>query len=92
MKYQNLFSGKNKKNISNCRLLKILPGVLSVKFNQQHYDKESACKYCPFYTPANDSGGVVWFYVGHLCVCLAVHIFKPFPDDNLGGKYQSIFT
>ena len=31
MKYQNLFSGKNKKNISKCRLLKILPRVLSVK-------------------------------------------------------------
>ena len=30
MKYQKLFSGKNKKNISNCRLLKILPRVLSV--------------------------------------------------------------
>ena len=30
MKYQNLFSGKNKKNISKCRLLKILPRVLSV--------------------------------------------------------------
>ena len=26
----NLFSGKNKKNISVCRLLKILPRVLSV--------------------------------------------------------------
>ena len=31
MKYQILFSGKNKKNISKCRLLKILPRVLSVK-------------------------------------------------------------
>ena len=31
MKCQNLFSGKNKKNISKCRLLKILPRVLSVK-------------------------------------------------------------
>ena len=30
MKYQNLFSGKEKKNISLCRLLKILPTVLSV--------------------------------------------------------------
>ena len=28
-----LFSGKNKKNISKCRLLKILPRVLSVKFS-----------------------------------------------------------
>ena len=31
MKCQILFSGKNKKNISKCRLLKILPRVLSVK-------------------------------------------------------------
>ena len=31
MKCQILFSGKNMKNISKCRLLKILPRVLSVK-------------------------------------------------------------
>ena len=31
MNCQILFSGKNKKNISKCRLLKILPRVLSVK-------------------------------------------------------------
>ena len=31
MKCQILFSGKNKKNISKCRLLKILPRVLSIK-------------------------------------------------------------
>ena len=31
MKCQNLFSGKNKKNISKCRLLKFLPRVLSGK-------------------------------------------------------------
>ena len=31
MKSQILFSGKNKKNISKCHLLKILPRVLSVK-------------------------------------------------------------
>ena len=44
MKCQNLFSGKNKKNISKCRLLKILPRVLSVKslmlgkiFSRQHF-------------------------------------------------------
>ena len=33
MKCQILFSGKNKKNISKCRLLKILPRVLSVNAN-----------------------------------------------------------
>ena len=31
MKSQNLFSEKNKKNISVCHLLKILPRVLSIK-------------------------------------------------------------
>ena len=31
MKCQILFSGENMKNISKCRLLKILPRVLSVK-------------------------------------------------------------
>ena len=31
MKCHILFSGKNKKNISKCRLLKILPRVLSVE-------------------------------------------------------------
>ena len=31
MKCQILFSGKNKKNISKCGLLKILPRMLSVK-------------------------------------------------------------
>ena len=39
MKCQILFSGKNKKNISKCRLLKILPRVLSVK----HSDTSSVC-------------------------------------------------
>ena len=34
MKCQNLFSGKNKKNISVCCLLKILPRVLSVNGNR----------------------------------------------------------
>ena len=33
MKCQILFSGKNKKNILKCRLLQILPRVLSVNIN-----------------------------------------------------------
>ena len=33
MECQILFSGKNKKNISKCLLLKILPRVLSVKLS-----------------------------------------------------------
>ena len=31
IKCQNLFSGKNKKNVSVCHLLKILPSMLSIK-------------------------------------------------------------
>ena len=34
MKFQSLFSGKNKKNISECRLLKILSSMQSVKRNE----------------------------------------------------------
>ena len=34
MKYHILFSEKNKKNISKCHLLKILPRVLSVNIIQ----------------------------------------------------------
>ena len=37
MKYQILFSGKNKKNISKCRLLKILPGILSVNLSSANF-------------------------------------------------------
>ena len=46
MKCQNLFSGKNKKNISICFLLKILPRVLSVAWNlpyihPKHWDRQA---------------------------------------------------
>ena len=44
MKFQNLFSSKNKKSIPKCHLLKILPKVLSVNtcilildISNQHY-------------------------------------------------------
>ena len=40
MKCQILFSGTNKKNISKCRLLKILPRVLSVR---SFYAAEESC-------------------------------------------------
>ena len=40
MKCQILFSGKNKKNISKCRLLKILPRVLSVKVNEERQETD----------------------------------------------------
>ena len=38
-----------------------------------------------FYTMPDDSGGVLWFHLGHP----SVHI--SFPDDNL-SKHQWIFT
>ena len=43
--------------------------------------------------PHHDSGGVLWFHVGHLCVCPTVcpsihpSVHFLFPDDNL-SKYQ----
>ena len=44
MKYQKLFSGKNKKNISKCRLLKILLRVLSVKWICSKFGKDLLCQ------------------------------------------------
>ena len=48
MKFQILFSGGNKKNISNCRLLKVLPRVLCVKQNKVQY------WFSLLYEPAHD--------------------------------------
>ena len=48
----------------------------------------------PFYTPAHDSGGVLWFHGGRPCVRLSVvrpSVRISFPDDNL-SKHQWIFT
>ena len=57
MKCQILFSGKNKKNISKCRLLKILPRVLSVKYIlfliiivESKYIKNYFVTVCTFYS------------------------------------------
>ena len=44
MKCQILFSGKNKKNISKCRLLKILPRVLSVNGTELMHSTNIAVK------------------------------------------------
>ena len=50
MKCQILFSGKNKKNISKCRLLKILPRVLSVNTQEvtflAHLSRSLKVSYC----------------------------------------------
>ena len=42
------------------------------------------------HTHTHDSGGVLWFQVGRLCVCPSVSRIL-FPDDNL-SKHQWIFT
>ena len=47
MKCQILFSGKNKKNISKCRLLKILPRVLSVKSRKYEINLAERRVYMP---------------------------------------------
>ena len=46
-----------------------------------------------FYTPSHNSGGVLWFHVGHPCVRPSVRpsVRFLFPDDNL-SKLQWIFT
>ena len=46
-----------------------------------------------FYTPPHDSGGVLWFHFGLLCVCPSVRTSAhfSFPDDNF-SKHQWIFT
>ena len=38
MKFQILFSGKNKKDISKCRLLESLPRVLRVRYHSDSAD------------------------------------------------------
>ena len=45
MKCHILFSGKNKKSISKCRLLKILPRVLSVKECKTYVKRPCGQKY-----------------------------------------------
>ena len=42
-----------------------------------------------FYIPPHNSGGVLWFHVGRLCVHPSVRF--SFPDDNL-SKHQWVFT
>ena len=46
MKCQNLFSGENKKNISVCRLLTILPRVLGIKSQFYVYSSLRHLRYC----------------------------------------------
>ena len=55
MKCHILFSEKNKKNISKCRLLKILPRVLSVKLKSNSL----TVKITTYYVPTGDFGLVV---------------------------------
>ena len=47
MQCQILFSGKNKKNISKCRLLKILPRVLSVNRITNSVNADETAHYEP---------------------------------------------
>ena len=48
IKYQILFSGKNKKNISKCHLLEVLPRVISMKVSYIYgtYMFASTCFFC----------------------------------------------
>ena len=55
MKCQILFSEKNKKNISKCRLLKILPRVLSVKLDGRVIQKGKLNAVASYRSPENRS-------------------------------------
>ena len=53
-------------------------------------NKNHNCVLPTFYTPPHNSGRVLWFHIGHPCVCPSVRpsvvrssVCFSFPDDNL---------
>ena len=83
MKCLILFPGKNKKSISKCRLLKNLPGVLSVNFfffffflvNNEHFNIVQSQHFIYF------SENRIWYFI---------QIF--FSEDNLQKKSRILFS
>ena len=73
MKCQILFSGKNKKNISKCRLLKILPRVLSVNFFIQVLYRYALNKTC---------------HVSHSNHLKSFFCINPYHDENSFSRRQ----
>ena len=65
------------------------------------YSISGYCSIYHFYTPPHNSGGVLWFHVGHPCVCPSIYqsgilpsvlpsVHFSFPDDNL-SKHQWMY-
>ena len=59
-----------------------------VKLKQIISDNEIMTRYSLFetisyYTPPNDSGGVLWFHVGCPCVCLSICLSVEHQSDHL---------
>ena len=75
MKYQILFSGKNKKNISKCRLLKILPRVLSVNYDRVAIIRNKIY-FCRFYGCVNADEPLTNVAYSHLVLALFSFITK----------------
>ena len=58
------------------------------------FDEDILNLFHTFYTPPHDSGRVLWFHVGRLCICTFTHLSSvcmSFLNDNL-SKHQWIFT
>ena len=77
MKCQILFSGKNKKNISKCRLLKILPRVLSVNLRHRVAALAAPCETCLFLRSS--------------CACANFHpgLCSPFSHSVVSNDFDS---
>ena len=67
MKYQNLFSGEIEKNISICRLLKILPRVLSVNISF-FVSLNTACLVFVLIFPENSVPGIFLIFPETECL------------------------
>ena len=70
MKCQSLFSEKNKKNISKCQLLKLLPSILIVK-EWFHSVPIS------LYLPEPDTSFFLSLVMSQLCIVLRGTVFYP---------------
>ena len=73
-KKQILFSWKNKKNISKCRLLKILPGVLSVNVCTNK-SRMSLCMAKPTIKLLRRDGSACRLHISSLIRAFADHIY-----------------
>ena len=65
MKCQILFSGKNKKNILKCRLLQILPRVLSVNYTHNEEQAVWSKSFQPFMTETNVTNNFYRGFAAH---------------------------